>query len=175
MPITFALQEPLPSLSHHENTKKIIGNWATQFVSPGGIPLAARRCISKLRKTRARGMSSLAVLQPRQAVSGNFQKFNRIRHKSEYTLQPSNKAWKHTIIVETQVKAPLTWIKAFPSSLAILSFDSKWPPLAYINSAPSRFLSHSQYLTEIRTPLSTSQFALQKPFSSLTITYLVVF
>jgi len=79
-----------PWYSYHKNlsqasstTKipKIRWNWIGQFVSPGGLHLVARRCIARTQKISTRSMSRLAALKVRQAVSGNLQKFNRIRHK----------------------------------------------------------------------------------------------
>jgi len=50
-------------------------------VSPGGQCIAARQCIAENPEIASGGMSRLAGLQHRQAVSGNFQKSDRIQRK----------------------------------------------------------------------------------------------
>jgi len=53
-------------------------------VSLGGQHLAATRCIVETQKMGSRGMSRLAGLQRREAVSGNFQKRDKSQRESNF-------------------------------------------------------------------------------------------
>jgi len=66
-------------------------------VSPGEQYIAARRCIAGNPENGSGGMSRLAGLQCRQAVSGNFQKPDRIERNSNlhsHIIQNSTKTYK---------------------------------------------------------------------------------
>jgi len=62
-----------PASPHYENIN-IRKNCASQFPSPGGQHLAARRCIAENPRNGSGGMSRLAV-------SGNFHKSDKTQRK----------------------------------------------------------------------------------------------
>jgi len=86
-----------PASPHHENIN-IRENCASQFPSPGGQHLATRRRIAENPRNGSGGMSRLAGLQRRQAVSRNFQKSDRTQHNSKMhipIIQYSTKTYNY--------------------------------------------------------------------------------